>query len=331
VPRMTITSFQIAELCGVSRGTVDRALNNRPGISPRTREKILKAAEELGYRPHFLAQSLVKGRTQTLGLVMFDVQNRIFAQLFHSFEAEARKQGFFVYLALSNKDPDLEIEYINNLLDRKVDGIALHSVNKGKEFEAYLHKARVPIVSFGNQISKQFPLVWINDKVAIKEAVSLIHAKGYQHILYVSPPLRYKGKSNIFGPEQRHKGFLEAVKEQPDLSYTVITEKDFLAVIGHYLSLPHKRTAILCTSDMYALDVLKFLSSKNIHVPEQVGVMGFDNIDTLNYVNPALTTIDYSVDDIGTTLVESLIRKQEGHKIPNLTTISHRIIVRDSI
>jgi LacI family transcriptional regulator len=328
---MTITSFQIAELCGVSRGTVDRALNNRPGIHPKTREKILKAAEELGYRPHFLAQSLVKGKTKTLGLVLFDVQNRIFSQLFHSFEAEARKQGFFVYLALSNKDPDLEIEYINNLLDRKVDGIALHSVNKGKEFESFLQKSQVPIVSFGNQISKQFPLIWINDKLAIKEAVSYISSKSYTHILYVSPPLRYKGKSNIFGPEQRFKGLLEAIKEHPHLQYSVISQKDFLSEIGHYLSLPHEKTAILCTSDMYALDVLKYLKNQKIRIPEQVGVMGFDNIDTLHYVNPALTTIDYSVDDIGTKMVDFLIQKQRGNKIPNLTTISHRIIARDSI
>jgi DNA-binding LacI/PurR family transcriptional regulator len=328
---MKITSKQIAEICGVTRGTVDRALNNRPGISVATREKILKVTEDLGYRPHFLAQSLVKGKTKTLGIVLFDIHNRIFSQLFHSFEAEARKQGYFIYLVLSNKDKELEIEYIISLLDRKVDGIALSPINMGTKFESFLNRSNVPILSFANRLSARFPFVWIDDKQAIKEAVNHIVSKGYRTIIYLSPPLRNKGKKNIYVPEQRHKGFLEACQALPDIKYNVVTDKDYLMAIERLINEAEDKPAILCSSDIYALDILRFLKIHKIRVPEQVGVMGFDNIDILNYVNPPLTTIDFNVDEIGRRSAQLLIESIKGKDIPLRTNVAYTIIDRDSL
>ena len=326
-----ITSKHIAELCGVTRGTVDRALNNRPGIKPATREKILKAAEELGYRPDYLGQSLVRGETRTLGIVMFDVHNRIFAQLFHAFEEVARAHGYFVYLVLSHKDKAVEIEYIHNLIDRRVDGIALNPINEGAAFESLLHKTRTPILTFGNKLSGQFPHVWIDDQAAVQEAVHHIAAKGYQHIIYVSPPLRFKGQENIHVPEQRYLGFQAALQQLPAISYSVVTEKDYLEVIHQELQKSPRPTAIQCTSDIFALEVLKSLKEAHLEISGEVGVMGFDNIDMLNYIEPALTTVDYHVEEIGRNLALSLIRSIQGKDIPSRTLVSHHIMDRRSL
>ncbi|SFS57752.1 LacI family DNA-binding transcriptional regulator [Paenibacillus sp. BC26] len=328
---MKVTSKQIAELCGVTRGTVDRALNNRPGINEATREKIMKVAGELGYRPHFLAQSLVKGQTKTLGIVLFDMYNRIFSQLFHAFEAEARRHGYFVYLVLTNKDKALELEYLNNLLDRKVDGIAMSPVNMGPTLDSFLKASGVPVVTFTNRVSAKVPFVWIDDKQAMKTAVHHIASKGYKRILYVSPPLRYKGKSNIYVPEQRYKGFIEACAEQQDISYTVITDYDYLESLLRLITESDEKPAILCSSDIYALDIMRFLKVNDIRIPEQAGVMGFDNIDILHYVDPALTTIDYHVDEIGRRAAEQLIASIQGQDIPRRTHVGYAIIERDSL
>ncbi|WP_308634921.1 LacI family DNA-binding transcriptional regulator [Paenibacillus silvisoli] len=328
---MKVTSKQLAELCGVTRGTVDRALNNRPGVSPETREKVLKVAAEYGYRPDFLAQSLVKGQTKTLGVVLFDIHNRIFSQLFISFEAEARRQGYFIYLVLSSKDQELEIEYIHSLLDRKVDGIALSPISMGASFEALLAKSKVPIVTFGNRVSSKIPYVWIDDKNAIKEAVHHIAAKGYRRIVYVSPPLRFKGTSNIYVPEQRYKGFVEACSSLPEVWHTVVSDADYLEHILQLIREPGEKLAILCSSDIYALDVLRFLESHGIRVPEQVGIMGCDNIDILNYVTPHLTTIDFQVDEIGRRSAAMLIDSIKGESLPARTHVPYSIIDRDSL
>jgi DNA-binding LacI/PurR family transcriptional regulator len=121
-------------MCGVSQGTVDRALNNRPGISKKTRRRILETAEKIGYRPHFLARSLAKGRTMTIGLIVLDLYNRFFAQLVNSIEYNARQQDYFVYLTLTGKDGNTEKACIEHLMSRQVDGLILLTVNKGLEF-----------------------------------------------------------------------------------------------------------------------------------------------------------------------------------------------------
>jgi len=328
---MNITSKQIAELCGVTRGTVDRALNNRPGIRPETRAKILKVAEELGYRPHFLAQSLVKGHTKTLGIVLFDIQNQIFSQLFHAFEAEARKQGYFVYLVLSNRSKELEMEYINSLLDRKVDGIALLSINQGKSIESLLLKSRTPVVTFGNRISGPFPYVWLNDKQAISDAVDHLAGLGYRRLIYVSLPLRRRGEENIYVPEQRYAGLLAACGRNAAIDFKVVMSKNYITEIAEIIEQSGEKCAILCSSDIYALEILKWLKAQKIRVPDQVGLMGFDNIDILNYVNPALATVDYNVIEIGTRLADTLIALIQGGDVPDESYIRHAIVPGESL
>ncbi|REE85174.1 LacI family transcriptional regulator [Paenibacillus taihuensis] len=328
---MQVTSKQIAEMCGVTRGTVDRALNNRPGISAATRDKILKVADELGYRPHFLAQSLVKGETKTLGIVLFDIHNQIFSQLFHSFEAEARKHGYLTYLVLTNKDQELEVEYIHNLLNRKVDGIAISAVNFGSKFEALLLKAGIPIVSFANRISAKLPYVWIDDKQATKAAVRHIADKGYRRIIFVIPPLRYKGTSNIYVPEQRYKGFLEICGTMPDLQYDIVSDRSYLTSVLQLVTQSQERTAILCSSDIYALEVARHLKAHQVKVPEDAGIMGFDHIDVLRFVDPSLTTIDFQVEEIGRKAAELLIENIRGNDIPLRTNVTYSIVEGESL
>lgn len=328
---MNVTSKEIASICGISRGTVDRALNNRPGIKPETKEKVLRIAKELGYRPHFLARSLVKGNTMTLGIVIFDINNRILAQIINSIEARAREMGYFVYLTLTNKDSEMEIDCINHLVDRKVDGIVLMSVNKGEPFNKYLTSLKTPIVTFGNRISDQFPFVWINDQKAIKEAVYYIHSKGYKEIIYVCPPLSLPKKENLYSPEQRFIGFKEACKEIKTIKKTVIKDKNYISAIARSLSHIKSKKAILCTSDKYAVNILNFLRDKSIHVPNDVGIMGFDNIDTLNFITPGLTTIAYPQEKIGVRIVDSLIDQIEGRQIPSTFLYDHTIVERESV
>lgn len=327
---MNMTSKEIAERCGVSRGTVDRALNDRPGIHPATKEKIIAVAQEYGYRPHFVAQSLVKGKTLSIGAVVFDLNNRLFPQLMDAMETEARKRGYFLYLTLTNKNSELELECLRHLTDRRVDGILLMSVNQGKAFTGTLERLRVPIVTFGNRVSSQYPYVWIDDRRAIEDAVRHLHGQGYERIVYVSPPLASRGQSNIYAVEQRFKGF-QAAARKLKLETAVVGEPQFAAAVDRQLALNGgRKTAILCSSDTFALQLLVHFRQTGIRVPEDVGLMGFDNIDTLQYVTPALTTVSYSSADIGRLAVETLIRRIEGEQVPAEQLVSHRLVHGES-
>jgi len=329
---MNITSKEIAELCGVSRGTVDRALNNRPGINPETKDKIMKVAEQLGYRPHFLAQSLVKGKTMSIGVVIFDINNRLFPQLIHAMDTRAREHRYFLYLALTDKDPETERECIRNLADRKVDGIVLLSVNKGKEFEKYVGQFNIPVVTIGNRVGPTIPYVWINDRKAMQDSVSFLVAKGYEEIIYVSPPIGHKEspKTNLYTMEQRLLGFKESVKRAKGVSSTIVTSKDYYAELEQLIRSSRKRKVILCTSDIYALRIMQHLKQAGVSIPGDVGLMGFDDIDTLEFVTPSLSTVSFSSNEIGRLAIDSLIQAIAGEDAEMNTVIGHRVVERQS-
>lgn len=328
---MSITSKEIAEICGVSRGTVDRALNNRPGVNEGTKRKILETAKQLGYRPHFLAQSLVKGKTMSIGAAIFDINNQLFPQLIHAIESRAREAGYFLNLTLTNKDPDIERENLQRLADRKMDGIILLSVNTGADFETFIRRLNLPIVTFGNRISPSVPHVWIDDRKAVSDAAALLISKGYEEIIYVSPPLSQRGKTNIYAVEQKFAGFQDALIRSGSVKSHVIRRKGYEEELDALLSVNSKKKAIFCTSDTYALDIWLRLKQKGIRVPEDIGLMGFDNIETLKYVTPSLSTVSYSLETIGHHLIDCLIGQIEGREVPLTTLVEHRLIEGDSI
>jgi DNA-binding LacI/PurR family transcriptional regulator len=292
-----ITSRELAKICGVSIGTVDRALNNRPGINPETKERILRASRELGYRPHLVARSLKTGRTSTVGIVVYDLDNRFFAQLVNAIENAARESGYFVCLTLSHHDLTQERGCLEHLASMNVDGVLIVPTNKGNEFIRFVKSLPVPVVTIGNRISQTVPFVGLKDREAIRTALAAVAERGYTRVVYVSPPLSYGGKENIYEVEERYEGFREGVREH-SLQSAVIRDKHFEATLSEALKADGGRTAIMCSSDIYALECLRLLGAWGLRVPDDVGLVGFDDIDILKYVRPSLTTIAYPTGEV---------------------------------
>jgi len=328
---MSITLEEIAKICGVSRGTVDRALHGRKGISPNTRKKILETAEKMGYRTNYIARSLAKGNTMTLGIVIFDLHNRFFAQLVNSIETKARDEGYFTYLTLTNKDMETEKKCIEHLVDRKVDGILLCSVNNTESYNNYLKSLKIPIVTILNKISDEIHFLSIDDRLSMKEATRYVINKGYKRIIYFSPALNYRYKTNIYAVEQRYMGFEDAIRENPYEVETFIVKSKNFAELFNKIDLNNKRTAVICTSDIYALEVMSYFKGRNIKIPEEVGIMGFDNIDVLKYVDPGLTTVLYPAEEISVQALEILLKLIKGENIEEVPVLKHKIIDRMSL
>lgn len=328
---MGITSKDIAKICGVSRGTVDRALNNKPRIKPETKERILKTAKELGYRPDLLARSLVKGKTMSLGVVVFDVRNRYFAQLLNSIEITAKKKGYFVNITLQEKDPEMEIKLINSLVDRRVDGIILCPVNKGETFQKFLQGLPIPVMVVGNQIAPGIPFIGIDEYKAAGDALEMILSKGYKRIIFVCPPLADKEKENIYSHEKRLAGFLDTARKTNNIEHIVIDHWHYPSEIKKWVNKDNKKTAFFCSGDTFALETMKLLKGIGKKIPADVGIMGFDYIDTLKYVTPALTTIYNPVEEIGVKAVENLTNLIEGKQINRRLLVKHKIVAGASI
>ncbi|GGF93889.1 LacI family DNA-binding transcriptional regulator [Paenibacillus abyssi] len=330
---MTVTIKELAQLCNVSEGTVDRALNDRKGISPKTKKRILKAAQELNYLPNHLARGLAKGQSFTLGVVLFDVTNPYLAQLMTAMEIKARELGYVVFPIFTHNRPENEQIAFQHFQTRRVDGIILFSVQKGEAFEQQLKEMNIPIVTIGNRISPSFPYVGINERESMRDAVQYVVDKGYEQIVYVCPPLAHRGKVNLYTLEERLAGCREVLAERALPEPIVITDRNYLLALQDMDWSSSVRHAVVCPADYYALEVLSFFKKQKIRVPEQVGIMGFDDIDMLKHINPKLCTVKYPAKEIAVTAINYLIDQINENERKHLSAmlLQHQVVEGESL
>ncbi len=165
---MAITTKDLAQLCGVSRTTIHRALNGTGRIKPEIKkEMILQVAKEHGYRPDLLATGLAKGQTYNIGVVVLDVKNRYFAQMLSTISTEAYARGYGVDITLHGGDAGTEREQLDKTCGYRVDGIILSSVNEGEAYRTFLESLHRPIVSVDNRIADGIPFVGIDQRAAV--------------------------------------------------------------------------------------------------------------------------------------------------------------------
>ncbi|MDR2617380.1 MAG: LacI family transcriptional regulator [Treponema sp.] len=331
---MGITTKEIARICEVSRTTVDRALKGKGRISPVTKEKILSVANERGYRPDLLARSLITGKTMHIGVCVFDIRNYYFAEMLNSIENRAYEKGYFVNINLQEEDREKEIRIIDGMVDHRVDGIILCPVNKGAEFEKYLLSIPVPVVVIGNYISGRIPFVGINEKQAAYDAVDTLIKKSYSRIVFVCPPLAFGNSKNIYSHEQRLSGFQERLALEKNIDSAVIADMDYINSLNslkNELSYGDRKTALFCSGDVYALNILKYFHKSGVGVPRDIGIMGFDNIHILEFVFPQLSTVSNAVEQVAVTAVDSLIKRMNGEEPENKIILKHRVLLGSTI
>ena len=319
---MGITTNDLAKLCGVSKTTVIRALNNTGRISDSTKELILKTAEENGYQPDLLARSLAKGRTNTIGVLVLDSKNRYFAQMISAVSEIAQESGYGVSISFHNNDKEKEIEQLKRFAAYKVDGIILSSINEGDEYKRFLNEIGIPIVSVDNMIAKEIPFVDISQRKAMKAATEKVLSRGYNKVYFICPPIGGDINKNTYVHKKRLEGFNQAVE-----SYSSEIDVKYLLDWNYLEKLDKENiddtTAFICTSDEVALDIMLFLKNKGLIAGKDYGLHGFDNIDTLKYLSPRLDTIDNNVEMVAQSAIKLLLDLIDGKE----TNQERRIII----
>jgi len=328
---MSITMKELADLCGVSRTTIHRALNGTGRINPETREMILRVANEKGFRQNLLATGLAKGKTYNIGVVVLDVQNRYFAKMLSVISQESFEKGYGVNITLHDDNMNKERQQLNRLADYSVDGIILSSVNEGDEYVEFLKKLHIPVVTVDNKIDESLPFVGIDQKKAIADAVDKIAKNGYDRIVFVCPPLGNNTGHNLFVHKQRLLGFEEAMAGNSNIIPEMEISSDYLNEVKKY-TMDGVRTAFLCTSDEYALEIMKYLRGEDKVPSRDYGIMGFDNIDTLDFLVPRLNTISNSVDEVARKAVELLFKLIEDNEdVEKQILIPHELVDGETI
>lgn len=319
---MGITTNDLAKLCGVSRTTVIRALNNTGRINDTTKQLILKTAEENGYQPDLLARSLAKGKTYTIGMLVLDSKNRYFAQMISAVSTEAEKLGYGVNINLHNNDPQKEIDKLKRMASYKMDGIILSSINEGDKYREFLEGLGIPIVSVDNRIAEGIPFVDISQRKAMKASTAKVIEAGYKKLVFVCPPIRGNANENIYVHQKRMEGFKQAVsKAGSKVEADYLLDWDYLKHVAKYEV--SKDVAFICTADEVALDIMMLLREKGLEAGRDYGLHGFDNIDTLKYISPRLNSVDNNVEMVAKEAVDLLFRLIDEKE----TDKSKRIIV----
>ena len=329
---MSVTVNEIAEKCGVSRTTVLRALNNQSRVSDATRKRILETAKELGYRPNLLARSFNTGRTMMIGMVAINMDNMVFVESLSAINREAQHKGYSLNIALNGENCQAEQRRIQEFADRRMEGILLSAISKGKEYEDFLKSLNTPIVCVGNYVCDSFSTVMIDEAQAARDAVKLILSKGYERIIFVCPPLSVQEERNVYSHVQRNIGFNAELDLHPEVGRQIITGDNYIEQLSSCLEKPAKRTAILCSGDIYALNIMRHFKDIKLKTPRDVGIMGFDNIGMLDFIVPRLTTVSTSIENVAAVAVDELIAHIMDEKaIAKKIVLPHQILDMETL
>ncbi|MBQ8207631.1 MAG: LacI family DNA-binding transcriptional regulator [Ruminiclostridium sp.] len=319
--RYTLTGTRLAKLCGVSQGTVDRALHGRSDINPETREKILSVAKKYGFifpedRPDMSTKRGV------IGVVVLDVSNEYFSNLIMYIESYCREIGYAISVMFSLNDPKNELTCIESLYRMGVDGLILCPVGGGKDeddmeiYRKYLLSLDIPVVTVGNKISG-INYVGIDDYRAMKEVTEKVISLGYKRLIYTHP---LQNNSDVYAGAQllRKKAFTDTTGKYG--SYTIVCKLPQALEIAADCS---KNDAFICSSDLYALRLLNLAESKG------AGIIGFDNVSAIDTIGLGLDSVSYDI-KMTAEKVMSLVcggKKEESSEI----IIKHNIISRGSL
>lgn len=320
---MKITISDIAKLANVSKATVSRVINNKTeGVGKETREKILNIMQECNYQPSLLAQSLVTKKTKSIGLIIPDIMNPFFPQVVRGAEDYANKHGYHIFLCNSDKSIEKEKEYIKNFVEKSVDGVILAS-NMSKDeskntSDAYnlLKQRNIACVLLDRFIENNNYTagVYLDNIKGAYMATDFLLNHNHKEIAFITGPLAVETSAN------RLKGYEMALNNRGvSLNTELVMQGDYIVNSGYnhtmkLLEHGKKFTAIFAANDLMAIGAIKALRCKNIKIPDEVEVIGFDNIEISQLVEPALSTIAqpmYEMGRIGARLLIKLIGSLE--------------------
>lgn len=322
---MAVTAKDVAEACGVSRITVNRALSGNENVKPQTREMILAKAKEMGYVPNLIARSLVNGKSHMIGIIVSDVKNLYFSEIVDAITHRARMRGYMVCTCTHENDKKVEKKLIEMMKGYCVDGLILNCVNRGEEFREWLDNLGILHVILGYQLLPESYTVGVNEKKSAKDAVRFLKAHGYKNLVFVVPPL-YSEEGEINIPHyQRSSGFEEEAKAL-GCEHHVFWGKDTNEQALEFLRTnTGEKTVFLCTAEMYAIPLQKFLKKNGYRAPRDFGLMTYDKLMYRFWNEEAIAAVNNHTDQIGRSVADAIIDLIEGKEVCRDTEVSYEM------
>jgi LacI family transcriptional regulator len=323
---------EIARRANVSTATVSRTLNQSGPVKAATARKVWRAVTALNYYPNSHARTLVSGRSRLIGLIVSDITNPFFPELVRAFEGLAAQKQYDLLLTSTDYLTSRMTTCLRRMLERKVDGVAMMTSEMDLGLIKELSKRNVPIVFMDvGQMGPRMSHVSIDYGNGIRQAVDHVVGLGHRHIAFISGPL------NLHSARTRHRSFLDGMRDHglvPDRKFLregTHTADGGQKAMSDLVRLAKKPTAVVCSNDWTAIGALHAIHAAGLRVPDDISLIGFDDIPLASYTNPALTTIRMSARDVGSTAFQALFRLiGEDHAEGDVYQVPTRLVVRES-
>ena len=299
-----ITMTEIARLTGVSQPTVSRVLNGNQAVNPKIRERVLACAREHDFQPNVMAQSLVGSKTHLIGVVLTDISNSFFADLVKYLEREARASGYSLILFNTDYDPEHEKESLDVVRRYRVDGLVAVPVDeRAAGWSGMVRKLDIPTVVITKKV-EGMDSVYVSHEEAGAQVGRHFLEEGFEEYIF-------------FGNTEdvKYQGFAKALeKKDPEFRrrLTVISskkEREIRAALEQYYSRERKRTGIFAYNDRRAVQMLGILQRMGVRVPEEAGLVGFDNTYMCEFLYPRLSSVAQPNEEMASIAMGRLLYK----------------------
>lgn len=326
--------YDVSKKAGVSIATVSRVMNGNKNVSDKTKEKVLKVMDEIGYTPNVFARGLGLNSMKTIGIMCADSSDPFLANAVYYIERELRKYGYDSFLCCTGYELKNKENCLNLLLSKRIDAVILVGstyLESNKKDNSYILKAanEIPVMLINGYLNQ--PNIYCtlcDDYQATYDATTLLIEHGKKNLLFL-----YKTKS--YSGIQKMNGFKNAMDEYELYSEDQVkcggdTINEAMSLLSKLYDEGLRYDAILTTDDILAVGAIKFAKIKKIKIPQELNIIGYNNSLLASCCEPELSSIDNHVETLSITTVNTLMRVLSGHTVPNKTMISNDLIIRNT-
>lgn len=335
---MAVTIEDIAREAGVSIATVSRVINQTKAVSPELKRRVEAAIEKNHFKPNTLARGLVISRTNMVGIIIPDFSNPVFGMLTKGINQVCQENDYTLILCESGGIKKQETELLNRLEERRIDGLFFAGVEILEELACLIRTKAYPCVLVGQEVRSEVPILTTviqDNEKAVYDGVDFLISNGHRRIAYLSGPIK-----DYSSGERRLSGYVKAMAEhQLEVPGTGIAYGDFTFESGSrcmqrvYEESSVLPTAVMAANDLMAAGAVRFLENAGQRVPEDISVMGFDDVQAATFLSPGLTTVRIPYYEAGVTAARELFKmigRGENAK-PQIKILPHQVIRRGSV
>ncbi|MEH7235017.1 LacI family DNA-binding transcriptional regulator [Bacillus sp. JJ1562] len=321
---------QVAQKAGVSVATVSRVLNNATSVSPKTRLKVENAIKDLNYEPSMLGRNLRNSESRLLLVLLPSISNPFYTEIINGIQNTAISNNYNILLCETDSNPQRENIYFNMVKNKLADGVISMDPTVNMQKLNELAENYSVILCSEYEVGGSIPYVTINNELAAYQAVKHLIKLGHRKIALINSDEKY------LYARQRRDGYERALKEFdiPINDEWIYQSKELefqngVQAMRIMFQLEEKPSAVFAVSDTLAIGALKGINGCGLHVPNDVAIVGFDNISFSNMTNPTLTTISQPMYKMGCIAVDMLINHIQGEKVESVV-LDHELIIRES-